>query len=460
MVTTENEPQHDGDNNMDESAMRRAIAAGAIGNALEWFDFGVYGYFAVIIGDVFFASGSSTAELLKAFAVFATAFAARPFGSFFFGPLGDKIGRSRVLIITIFLMSGATTLVGILPTYAMVGIWAPIGLLVLRLIQGFSTGGEYGSAATYIAESAADDRRGLMGSGLEVGTMVGYSLAAILAVLLNLFLSDEALHSWGWRVPFLCALPLGAIGAWLRLNLEDSPAFKALESAGEAEKAPLLWSIRHAWRSMLACIGMVIMLNVAYYTVLKYMPSYLKTELGISKFDSNLVSLCVLLGIMVVIPFMGALSDRVGRRPIWFAASAGFILLSIPAFYLMQLGSLWLAFAGLAIIGFFTAFVGSVVASTLPAIFFTAVRNTGFSISYNVSTALFGGTAPLIITWLISIFDNDYIPAFYLMAAAAIAIIPTIKIMETAGMPLQGSKSMRGQRSRTRYKATQRRKTE
>src|SRR5699024_827822 len=153
-----------------------------------------------------------------------------------FGPLGDKIGRSWVLVTTILMMSAATFLVGVLPTYEMVGIWSPIALLVLRLIQGFSTGGEYGSAATYIAESAADDRRGFMGSWLEVGTMAGYTLAAILAVLLTGFLSEEALQSWGWRIPFLVGLPLGAVGLWLRTNLEDSPAFNAVKSEGKAEK--------------------------------------------------------------------------------------------------------------------------------------------------------------------------------------------------------------------------------
>ena len=449
MATEENTDTAE-EGNLEESAMRRAIAGAAIGHALEWFDFGVYGYFAVTIGEVFFPSDSSSGALLKTFAIFAVAFVARPFGSLVFGPLGDKIGRSWVLVTTILMMSAATFLVGVLPTYEMVGIWSPIALLVLRLIQGFSTGGEYGSAATYIAESAADDRRGFMGSWLEVGTMAGYTLAAVLAVLLTGFLSEEALQSWGWRIPFLVGLPLGAVGLWLRTNLEDSPAFNAVKSEGKAEKAPLLWTIRHAWRSMLLCIGMVIMLNVAYYTVLKYMPTYFKDELGMSKFNSDLVSMGITVGILVLVPLLGPISDRIGRKPVWLTASGGFILLSTPAFYLMSLGSFWWTFLGLGILGFFTAVVASVVASTLPAIFRTQVRSTGFSISYNFSTAAFGGTAPLFITWLISRFDSHYIPAFYLMIAAAIAIIPTLKIQETAGAPLLGSRPMSGRRSRPR----------
>lgn len=436
--------------NVDESAMRRSVTGGALGNALEWFDFGVYGYFAVVIGEVFFPTEGTMASLLRSFAVFAVAFVARPFGSFVFGPLGDKIGRSRVMVMTILLMSAATALVGVLPTYAMIGVWAPVLLVILRLIQGFSAGGEYGSAATYICESAPDDRRGFLGSFLEVGTMTGYSLAAILSLILSAFLGDEAWHTWGWRVPFLCAIPLGAVGAWIRVKLEDSPAFNELRESGESEKTPLRATFRSAWRTMLLCVGMVVMLNVAYYTVLKYMPSYLTTQLGMSETTSLLLSLAILIGILILLPLLGWLSDKIGRKPIWYGASAGFILLSYPAFYLMHMSSAWLPFVGLAIIGLFTAFVGSVVASTLPAIFRTNVRNGGFSISYNVSTAAFGGTAPFVITWLISVFGYDYILAFYLMAAGAVAVFPVIRIRETAGAPLLGSKSLLGRHSRKR----------
>lgn len=437
--------------NVDESAMRRAVAGGAIGNALEWFDFGVYGYFAVIIGQEFFAgSGDKMTALLQSFAVFAVAFVARPFGSFVFGPLGDKIGRKRVMVITIMLMTVSTALVGVLPTYGMVGIWSTIGLIVLRLIQGFSTGGEYGSVATYICESAPDDRRGFWGSFLEVGTMVGYILAAVLALVLSAVLGHDAWHTWGWRVPFLCAIPLGLLGLWMRSNLEDSPAFNELKESGESEKTPLRTTFKSAWRTMLLCVGLVIMLNVAYYMVLKYMPSYLTTRLGMSEFEADLLSLGILIFILILLPFLGWLSDKIGRKPMWFAASAGFIGLDYLAFWLMHQGGSWLPFLGLAILAFFTAIVGSVVASTLPALFRTNVRNGGFSIAYNVSTAAFGGTAPFIITWLISVFDYDYIPAFYMMAAGTVALIAAFQIRETAGAPLLGSKSLLGSRSRRR----------
>lgn len=435
---------------VDDSAMHRAIAGAATGNALEWFDFGVYGYFATTIGHVFFPTSSSTAALLSSFAVFASAFVARPFGSLVFGPLGDKIGRSGVLVATILLMSVGTAAVGLLPSYEAVGIWSPIALIALRMVQGFSTGGEYGSAATFIVEYAPDERRGYLASWLEFGTLAGYSLAAILALLLDGLLAKEAMQSWGWRVPFLMAAPLGVFGVWLRLKLEDSPAFKEMQDEGEVEPAPLRSLLIHHWRTMMLCLGLVIVLNVAYYTVLKYMPSYFTSQLDISEFNSVLLSLGILVGMLALVTPIGALSDRIGRRPVIFAACGGLIVCSIPGFWLMSLGNLWLAFAGLALIAFFVVFLSGVMPSTLPAIFRTNVRNGGFTISYNISTALFGGTAPFLITWLISVSGNKYVPAFYLMIAAAIAVIPTLQLRESAAAPLLGSKPRHGRRSRAR----------
>lgn len=424
------------DQPVEPAVMRRAVAGAATGNALEWFDFGVYGYFAVTIGHVFFPTHSVTASLLASFAVFSVAFVARPFGSLVFGPIGDKIGRSGVLVTTILMMSGATFLVGLLPSYEAVGFWAPLGLIVLRLVQGFSTGGEYGSAATFIVEYAPDDRRGYWSSWLEFGTLAGYSFAAILALGLNAALSTEAMHSWGWRIPFLIAAPLGIFGLWLRVKLDDSPAFNQLKQSGEVEQAPLRSTIAHHWRHMLLCLGLVVVLNVAYYTALKYMPSYLTSRLGISEFDSILLSLAILVGMLILVTILGRISDRVGRRPVLFAACAGLILFSVPAFYLMSLHSFWWSLTGLGIVGFFVVFLAGVMPATLPAIFPTNIRNGGFTISYNISTALFGGTAPFVITWLISITGNNYIPAFYLMGAAAIAMVPLMLLQESAGQPL------------------------
>ncbi|MGH3978186.1 MAG: MFS transporter [Pseudonocardiaceae bacterium] len=423
----------------DEPAVRKAVGAAAIGNATEWFDFGVYGYTATIIGAQFFPDFSTQAQLLSTFGVFAASFLIRPLGGMFFGPLGDRIGRRTVLATTILLMSGATFAIGVLPTYAQIGIWAPILLLLARLIQGFSTGGEYAGAATFISEYAPDKRRGVLGSWLEFGTLGGFATGASMVTLFTLLLSDDAMSGWGWRIPFLIALPLGIIGLYLRLELDETPAFQEREASGTTARSPLLESVTEHWPDLLLCVGIVILINVADYAMLTYMPSYLTTVLGISE-ETGLLLICVaIVAMMVIIVPMGSLSDRVGRKPLMITSAIGFIAFSYPAFWLLSLGSTLTTLAGLAILGFFLVCLLSVLGSTLPAIFDTRVRCAGFAVSYNVSTSIFGGTTPLMITLLVNQTGNNFMPAYYLMAAALIALVPILLLEETVGQPLRGT---------------------
>lgn len=424
----------------DEHTTRKAGAAAAIGNATEWFDFGVYGFLVGTVGTQFFPSDNPGTETLAAFAAFAASFLIRPLGGMFFGPLGDRVGRKRVLAVTIMLMAGSTFVIGILPTYTQIGVWAPILLVLARMTQGFSTGGEYAGAATFIAEYAPDNRRGYYGSWLEFGTLGGFTTGAVLVTSLTLTLSDTAMSSWGWRIPFLIALPLGMIGLYLRLRLDETPVFHEYASTPhQATRSPLRAAVTEHWRQMLLCLGLVVLLNVADYTLLVYLESYLTQVLDISR-ESALLRICgVLLVMMVVILPLGALSDRIGRKPLLLTSGLGFLLGSYPAFWLLSRGNPGAVLLGLAMIGFFLVCYLAVVGSTLPAIFDTQVRYAGFAISYNVSTSLFGGTAPLMIGLLLSRTGNDLMPAFYLMAAAAISIVPIMLIAETAGRPLRGS---------------------
>lgn len=406
---------------------------------MEWFDFGVYGYLAVSIGHIFFPSHNPTTELLSAFGGFAVAFLIRPFGGLFFGPLGDRIGRQRVLAVTIILMAVSTFMIGVLPGYAQIGIWAPILLILARLVQGFSTGGEYGGAATFMAEYAPDNQRGYLCSWLEFGTLGGFSLGAILVTLATFGLSPEAMNSWGWRIPFLCAGPLGMIGLYLRLKLEETPDFQGLQDAGEVAASPLREAIATEWRQLLKCIGIVILLNVADYTFLTYMPSYLNTALGIGEQSGRVTLIGVMLVMMLVITPIGALSDRIGRKPILITAALGFVLFAWPAFWLMSQGNMLLVTLGLAIPGLLLVMLLGTLPATLPAMFSTRTRYGGFAVSYNVSTSVFGGTAPLAITWLVATTGNDYMPAFYLIAAGVIAFLPIVALRESARRRLRGS---------------------
>jgi MHS family proline/betaine transporter-like MFS transporter len=416
----------------DARTVRRAVAGAAMGNAVEWFDYAIYSYLVTSIGINFFPDADPTAQTLLVFAGIAIPFVLRPFGGIVLGPLGDKFGRRRVLAFTIIMMSAATFCIGLIPSYATIGIAAPILLLVARLVQGFSTGGEYGGAATFIAEYAPDRRRGFYGSFLEFGTLGGFVLGAVLATAFQLALPPEAMNSWGWRIPFLIAGPLGLIGFYLRQRLDDTPAFRNAESAGETSHSPFKEVIATVWPQILNLIGFVILLNVAVYTLLTYLPTYLTEVLEISETEGLLVIIGVMIGMMIVITPVGALSDRVGRKPLLLSSAIGFLLLSYPAIALIEMRDALPVAIGVSVLGILLVLMLGTIGSALPAMFPTRNRYGGFSIGYSTSTAVFGGTAPLVITALISGTGNTTVPAFYLMGAAAIAIVPILLMPETA----------------------------
>ncbi|WP_018658247.1 MFS transporter [Actinomadura flavalba] len=426
------------DHEPDERTVRKAVLASAMGNAVEWFDFGVFsaGVVTAIVGTVFFPPDDGGGATLRSFAMIAAAFLARPFGGLFFGPLGDRIGRKRVLAITIMLMSGSTFVIGILPGYSTIGWFAPLALLLVRLVQGFSTGGEYGGAATMIAEYAPTRRRGFFGSFLEFGTLAGYAAGAALVLTVQLVLGDDAMHAWGWRIPFLLALPLGIVGLFIRSRIEDTPEFRRMEERGEKARTPVRETLTGHWRTILRLICIVILLNVGVYTLLTFMPSYLIDDLGVSEVTAQLITIGVELAMITVIVPLGALSDRVGRKPLLLFVAFGFLLLSWPAFRLMQTDH-WLGVAaGYALIGGLLVPMQAVIGATFPAMFPTRVRYGAFAIGYNVSTSLFGGTAAVVVGSLISVTGSNDVPAFYLMLAALIALVPLLTLRETAGVPI------------------------
>ncbi len=417
------------------------MKAAALGNAMEWFDFGVYSYIAVTLGKVFFPSGNPTAQLLSTFGAFAAAFLVRPLGGMVFGPLGDRVGRQKVLALTMIMMAAGTFAIGLIPSYATIGVWAPVLLLLARLVQGFSTGGEYAGASTFIAEYAPDKRRGFLGSWLEFGTLAGYIGGAGLVTLMTALLSDGDLTSWGWRIPFLIAGPMGLIGLYLRMRLEETPAFAAELDKAEATrpKVPLRDMITGQWRALLLCVGLVLVFNVTDYMLLSYMPSYLTSELKYDETHGLLVVLAVMALMMVVQPFAGALTDRIGRRPVIAAGCAGFLLLSVPALLLIREGSLLAVGLGMAALGLLLVCFTASMPSALPALFPTRVRYGSLSIGFNVSVSLFGGTTPLVVTALIGATGDMMMPAYYMMAAAVIGGVAVWFMSESAGRPLPGS---------------------
>ena len=333
------------------SPLRQVISGASIGNAVEWYDFAIYGFLATFIAANFFPAGNETAALLNTFAIFAAAFVMRPLGGLVFGPLGDRIGRQRVLAIVILLMAGSTLAMGLLPTYDAIGVAAPLMLLFLRCLQGFSAGGEYGGGACYLAEFASDRRRGLTVTFIAWSGVVGFLLGSVTVTLLQTLLGDAAMDSYGWRIPFLIAGPLGLVGLYIRLRLTDTPAFEALAASDDVATSPLREAVQTAWRPILQVIGIMIIFNVGYYVVFTYLPTYFIKTLHFSK-TSAFVSITVacVVALVLILP-LAALSDRIGRRPLLIAGTLAFAVLAYPLFLLLNSGSVAAAIAAHAAAG-------------------------------------------------------------------------------------------------------------
>jgi MHS family proline/betaine transporter-like MFS transporter len=427
-------PAIDPRGDVDKATLHRAIAASAMGNATEWFDYGIYSYGVTYISAALFPGNVERATLF-ALATFAISFLVRPLGGMFWGPMGDRLGRKSVLALTIVLMAAATVCVGLIPSYDRIGIWAPAILVVLRMVQGFSTGGEYGGAATFMAEYAPDARRGFYGSFLEFGTLSGFSLGAILMLVFSLWLGDQAMYAWGWRIPFLVAGPMGVVGLYLRSRMEDTPVFRQAQAA-HAPPIGLGALMRRHWRPVLVVGGLVVALNVINYTLLSYMPTYLQRRIGLSTDEALIVPIIGMLFMMVFLPFAGSLSDRIGRRPMWRISLVGLFVLVAPLYLLMETGVVG-AVAGFALMGLLYLPQLATISATFPALFSTRVRFAGFAIAYNVSTSIFGGTAPAVSSGLINWTGNDLMPAYYMMAACLVGMVALRFMPETAGLSMQ-----------------------
>jgi MFS transporter, MHS family, proline/betaine transporter len=416
--------------------LHRAIGASAMGNMTEWFDYGVYAYATSYITAQFFPNMGFAATL----AVFAVSFVFRPLGGIVLGPLGDRVGRKGVLATTILLMGGATFCIGLLPSHDQIGVWAPTLLILLRVVQGFSAGGEYGGAATFMAEYSPDRRRGFFGSFLEFGTLAGFTLGASAVLLTATIVGEQAMGEWGWRIPFLIAGPLGIVGLYLRTKLEDTPVFQELESKHEGEtslKQEFKDLFRDYKRPLLALAALVVALNVCNYTLLAYTPTYLQDKLGMAETPALLVVIIGQVAMMGVIPFAGRFSDRFGRKPMWWISLVGLFVVAVPMYMLMA-QDFALALLGFAVMGVLYVLQLGTISATFPAMFPTHVRFAGFAISYNVSTALFGGTALYANEELIAITGSDLVPAYYMMGACVIGAIGLLFVPETTRCSIRG----------------------
>jgi len=437
-------------NVVDKPIMKRALGGTIVGNTMEWYDVGVFGYLITTMGPVFLPEADTSVQTLFLLGTFAATFLARPIGGVFFGWLGDRIGRQKVLATTLILMAASTFAVGLLPGYAQVGVWAAALLVFVKLVQGFSTGGEYAGATTFVSEHAPDSQRGYFASFLDMGSYLGFAIGAALVSVLQVVLGQEVMQDWGWRLPFLVAGPLGLIAIYFRMKIDESPAFQAtLDAQEEANKNPVgataatpkgpLAIFKAYWRNIVVAMILVAAANTVGYALTSYMPTYLTENKGYDELHGTALTIPILVIMALCIPLAGKLSDRVGRRPVLWIGAVSTVVLAYPAFLLIGVGSIWSTLLGLALIAFPVTFYVSNLASALPALFPTASRYGAMGISYNFAVAIFGGTTPFIIAALIVSTGNDMMPAYYLMGTSLIGAIAIFFLKESANRPLPGS---------------------
>ncbi len=407
------------------ASLPRTVVAGAVGNVLEWYDFGLFGYFAPVLARQFLPAEDPVASLLGTFGVFATGFLMRPFGGLVFGYVGDRLGRKLALELSVLLMAGSTTLLGLLPTFAAIGVAAPLLLTLLRLLQGLSVGGEYIGSMSFLVEHAPPGRRAFLGSWSSFSVVLGSLLGSGSAALCSGLLPEDQVAHWGWRVPFLAGILIGGAGLWLRMGVEESPSFLRLLKTGQLAANPITEAVRHDRGAIGIALGLTTLMSIGYYLPFVWLPTWAahinRPPLSESEaLTANTIALAVLL---VLTPLSALLADRIGCRRMFLAGALSYGLVSYPVFLLMTRGTFGAAVAGgLAFAGSSSLFAGC-MAATLVDLFPTRTCYSGVAIAYNVGQALLGGTAPLVATALIHLTGDSLAPAIYLVAAAAVAAV-------------------------------------
>jgi MHS family proline/betaine transporter-like MFS transporter len=416
----------------------RTVVAGAIGNVLEWYDFGLFGYFAAVIAHEFFPGENRMAGLLDTFGVFATGFLMRPLGGILFGLVGDRLGRKQALELSVVMMAVSTTLLGLLPGYATIGLAAPILLTLLRMLQGLSVGGEYIGSIAFITEHAPPNRRALYGSWSGFTVVVGTLLGSAVAALATLTLTEAQLHAWGWRVAFVSGLVIGVVGLWLRMGVTESPDFAALRQAGRLAANPVADAFRRDRGAIVTTIGLTCLSSVGFYLPFVWLPTWLSQIIShkLPKEQAFASSTIALSALLILMPPLALLSDRVGRRPMYLASAAGYILLSYPLMVLMQSGTFLAAIVGSLAFAVVNSLFGCCMGATMVELFPTQTRYTGVAIGYNVGQAVLSGTAPLVAVWLIERTNSEVAPAFYLIASGLVAAFFSLAIRPLHGKPL------------------------
>ncbi|GAA0897523.1 MFS transporter [Pseudonocardia zijingensis] len=414
----------------------RTVVAACIGNFLEWYEFVLYGYFAAVFATLFFPQEDRSVGLLTAFLVFGISFVIRPLGGLFFGYVGDRFGRKAALSAIILMISFATALMGLVPPYAAIGVAAPILIFLLRLVQGVSAGGEWMGAVAYIVETSPARRRAWYGSFQTITIVLGMLVAALVSLLVTSGLDEEQLLAWGWRVPFLVALPLGLIGLYMRMKLAEPEEFVQASEDGGA-RSPLLVVLRHHWRSVLLVAGLVCSPTMCTYVLLVWGPTFFVTELGYADGAARTIGLVGMLVLIVLVPLLARSCDRFGRRPFVLYGALAVAVTAPIGFLLLHTGSAAAGVLGIALILLGDAMMLAAQPALFAELFPTAQRYSGLAIGYNLGVVLFGGLGPMVAQALVAWSGSSWSPAWYLMGGAVISLVAAYLTPETLGVRLR-----------------------
>lgn len=419
-------------------SLTRAVSAASIGNLLEWYDFSVYAFFAAPIAKLYFPESNPMRGVLLVFLTYGLGFIMRPVGAIVIGHFGDKYGRKSALVFTVIAMAFGTVLIGVLPTYATVGALGAVLLTVARLIQGFSAGGEWGGSTSFLVEYAPQNKRGFYGSLQQMTTVGGLVLGSAYGAFLTATLSDAQMLSWGWRLPFLSGILLAVVGLFLRSKVEETPKYEEIESKHQVAKTPFLEMLQSYPRETFTAFSFTLLWTVGFYIVLTYMPTFMQQQLKIPASQALLAASMGQLLLAALIPFSGALSDRIGRKPLLITACAIFVVGIVPMFkFVVSVHEFWAVALNQLFWAIPLSFYSGAGPAAIAEIFPTKVRYVTLSTGYSISVAIFGGFAPVIAQLLIGWTGDPISPSYYVIVAAVASLVTMICIRETYNQPLR-----------------------
>ena len=417
---------------MNKKENMKILIASLVGSSIEWFDYFLYGTVsALVFNQLFFVTHDPAIGLLLAYASFALAFFIRPLGGVIFSHVGDKIGRKKTLVLTLSLMGASTFAMGLMPTYAAIGLAAPIILITLRIIQGIGLGGEWGGALLLAVEYAPKEKRGFLEVYRKWGVTIGLVMGTFALTMMTL-LPDNAFMTWGWRVPFLLSGLLVVFGLWIRKGIDETPSFKKVKASGEIPKLPIVETLKYHWREVLIATGAKVVETAPFYIFGTFIVSYATTNLGFGKTVTLNAVMVATIITTILIPVMGKLSDKIGRKPLYMGGTILMALYAFPYFWMLHTESVILLYLATIIgIGVIWAPITAVLGTMFSEIFSAKVRYTGVSLGYQIGAAVAGGTAPLIATWLLLKFNDSYIPvALYMILTALISLVAIWRVKD------------------------------